>query len=147
VKRRLGGGYELDDDPGRVDLDVVCRYLSEDSYWARGRPRDQIVKTFEGAARVVGAYDSDGNTVGYGRATSDEVVFAYLCDIFVLDEHHGHGIGTELVREIVDNGPLRDLRWLLGTGDAHDFYRGFGFREPSFRIMERPGPKFDEIEG
>jgi GNAT superfamily N-acetyltransferase len=142
MKRELKGGYQLDDDPGRVDLDVVCRFLGEEAYWSKGRPRDLIEKTFHEASRVLGLYAPDGSTVGYCRAASDEVVFAYLCDVFVLEEHRGRGLGKELVREMIDGSPLRDLRWLLGTADAHEMYRELGFRKPSFRIMERPGPKF-----
>ena len=142
VKRELEGGYELDDDPGRVDLDVVCEFLGNEAYWSKGLSRELIEKTFREASRVVGLYGPDGSTVGYCRAASDEVVFAYLCDVFVLEEHRGRGLGRELVREMVDGSPMKDLRWLLGTVDAHEMYRELGFRKPSFRIMERPGPKF-----
>lgn len=142
VKHELEGGYELDDDPTRIDLDVVCDFLGKEAYWSKGRSRSLIEKTFREAARVVGLYAPDGSTVGYCRAASDEVVFAYLCDVFVLESHRGRGLGRELVREMVDGSPLKGLRWLLGTVDAHDMYRELGFQKPSFRIMERPGPKF-----
>ncbi len=121
---------------------MVCRFLAEVAYWSKGRPRELIEKTVREATRVVGLYAPDGATVGYCRAASDEVVFAYLCDVFVLEGHRGRGLGKRLVREMVDGSPLKDLRWLLGTADAHEMYRELGFREPSFRIMERPGPKF-----
>ncbi len=143
MKQAPEGGYGLDDDPDRIDLDVVCGFLANEAYWSKGRPRRLIEKTFHEATRVVGLYGPDGATVGYCRAVSDEVVFAYLCDVFVLEPHRGRGLGRELVREMVDGSPLRDLRWLLGTVDAHDMYRELGFREPSFRIMERPGPNFE----
>jgi GNAT superfamily N-acetyltransferase len=143
MKRELADGYELDDDPGRVDLEVVVDFLANEAYWSRGRSRDLIVKTFREASRIVGLYAPDGSTVGYCRASSDEVVYVYLCDVFVLEEHRGRGLGREMVREMVDGSDLlRDLRWLLGTADAHGLYREFGFQKPSFRIMERPGPKF-----
>lgn len=144
MKRELDGGYELDDDPARVDLEVVCDFLAGEAYWSKGRPRELIEKTFREASRVVGLYAPDGSMAGYCRAASDEVVFAYLCDVFVLDGHRGRGLGKELVREMVDASPLKDLRWLLGTVDAHGMYRELGFREPSFRIMERPGPNFTD---
>lgn len=142
MRVELENGYELDDDPTRVDLDVVCDFLSNQAYWSRGRSRELIEKTVHGAAIVIGLYAPDGSMAGYCRAASDEVVFAYLCDVFVLQEHRGRGLGKRMVREMVDGTPLKDLRWLLGTADAHEMYRELGFRKPSFRIMERPGPKF-----
>jgi GNAT superfamily N-acetyltransferase len=64
---------------------------------------------------------------------------AYLADVYVLAEHRGRGLGVELVREAVDDGPQRDLRWLLHTKDAHGLYAKFGFGPPSDRLLERPG--------
>jgi GNAT superfamily N-acetyltransferase len=135
----LPGGYELDDDPGRVDLEVVFRYLSEESYWAAGRPRETVERLVREAARVVGVYRA-GRQVGFARAVSDGVAVAYLADVFVLPEHRGHGLGKELVREMVERGPLADVRWLLHTSDAHELYAQVGFGQPGERIMERlPG--------
>ena len=139
MTRELPGGYELDDDPGRVDLDVVFRYLSEESYWAAGRPRETVERLVREAARVVGVYCA-GRQVGFARAVSDGVAVAYLADVFVLPEHRGHGLGKELVREMVERGPLADVRWLLHTSDAHELYAQVGFGQPGERIMERlPG--------
>lgn len=138
MRRTLDNGYELDDDPARIDVDVVCTYLGEIAYWSKGRPRQVIVKTIREADRVIGLYDDGGALVGYCRVVTDDVVFAYLCDVFVLEDHRGRGLGIEIVREAVDNGPHAGLRWLLGTRDAGDFYRRFGFDRPSDLIMERP---------
>lgn len=142
MNRRLSGGYELDDDPQRIDREVVFRFLSDESYWAGGRSREAVERSLDVSRRVIGAFAADGNMVGFCRISSDETVFAYLCDLFVLKEHRGRGLGEEIVREAIDRGPHRDLRWLLGTVDGHDFYRRFGFGKPSDRIMERPGPHF-----
>lgn len=138
MRRTLDNGYELDDDPARIDEGVVCAYLGEIAYWSKGREREMIVKTIREADRVVGLYDREGAMAGYCRVVSDDVVFAYLCDVFVLEDHRGRGLGIEIVREAVDNGPHAGLRWLLGTRDAGDFYRRFGFDRPSDLIMERP---------
>jgi GNAT superfamily N-acetyltransferase len=70
-------------------------------------------------------------------------VCAYLADVYVLPEHQGHGLGFELVREMIDNGPFRDLRWTLGTADAHEFYARFGFGAPSEVVMERQSRRED----
>jgi predicted N-acetyltransferase YhbS len=61
-----------------------------------------------------------------------------LADVYVLREHRGRGLGVELVREMVENGRLADVKWVLHTSDAHDLYRRFGFGAPSDRLMERP---------
>jgi len=136
VKRDLGDGYELDDDLTRIDRKAVHRYLSEESYWAKGRARDVQDALIEGAARVVGLYHHD-EQVGFTRTLSDGHAQSYLADVYVLEEHRGRGLGVELVRFSVDEGPLAETKWFLHTSDAHDLYRKFGFAEPGERAMER----------
>jgi GNAT superfamily N-acetyltransferase len=139
MKRDLGGGYELDDDPLRIDIDAVHDYLANESYWAQGRPRETTDRLVREATRVVGLY-LDNAQVGFARAFSDGAVLAYLADVYVLLEHRGRGLGVELVRELVERGPLAGVRWPLHTRDAHELYRRFGFAAPSERLMERqPG--------
>jgi ribosomal protein S18 acetylase RimI-like enzyme len=145
MRRGLADGYELDDDVARVDVDVVHRYLSEESYWAQGRPRETVERLVREASRVIGVYRG-GEMVGFCRVSSDGTAYAFLCDVFVLSEHRGRGLGVEMVREAVDGGPQRDLPWYLGTGDAHRLYRRFGFGEPNERLMFRPRPN-DPVAG
>jgi GNAT superfamily N-acetyltransferase len=135
VRRDLGGGYELDDDPERIDREAVHAYLTR-SYWAEGRSREVQDALVENAARVVGLYH-DGEQVGFTRAISDGKVQSYLADVYVLEEHRGRGLGRELVRFSVDEGPYADRNWLLHTEDAHALYRRAGFHEPSYKVMER----------
>jgi ribosomal protein S18 acetylase RimI-like enzyme len=134
--RRLEGGYELDDDPARIDVDAVHAFLTE-AYWSEGRSRETVEYLVRNAQRVVGLYHG-GAQVGFCRALSDDASIAYLADVYVLPEHRGRGLGDELVREMVDNGPYAHLRWLLQTRDAHGLYRRIGFGEPGERLMERP---------
>ena len=134
--RALDGGYELDDDPARVDVGAVHAFLSS-SYWAEGRPREEVERLVREAQRIVGLYH-EGRQVGFCRAVSDGASVTYLADVYVLPEHRGRGLGEELVREMVDNGPYAARRWLLHTRDAHELYRRFGFGEPGERLMERP---------
>lgn len=136
MRRELAEGLQLDDDPGRVDVDAVHDYLANESYWATGRSRDVVERLVREAQRVVGLYDN-GRQVGFARAFTDGVSLVYLADVYVLPEYRGRGLGTELVREIVENGPYADVRWILHTRDAHGLYRKLGFREPSERVMER----------
>jgi len=135
MKRDVGDGYELDDDRGRIDRDAVHDYLAR-SYWAEGRPRDVQDALIDNASRVVGLY-RDGEQVGFSRAISDGHVQSYLADVYVLEEHRGHGLGLEPVRFSVDAGPLAGTKWYRHTRDAPDLYRKFGFAEPSERALER----------
>ena len=137
MRRELGDGYELDDDRERIDLEAVHAYLTR-SYWAEGRSRETQDALIRGAARVVGLYRA-GEQIGFARSLSDGHVQSYLADVYVLEEHRGRGLGVELVRFCVDEGPLADTKWLLHTRDAHDLYRKFGFEAPSGRLLERSG--------
>ena len=136
MKRDLGEGYELDDDRERIDREAVHRYLSEESYWAKGRSREIVDALVENAARVVGLYHG-GRQVGFSRTHSDGHTMSYLADVYVVHEHRGRGLGVELIRFTIDEGPLAKTRWYLHTRDAHDLYRRFGFAEPSERVLER----------
>jgi GNAT superfamily N-acetyltransferase len=136
TRRPLAGGVELDDDVARVDVDAVHDFLANRSYWARGRPRETVERLVREADRVVGLYDGD-RQIGFARAFTDGTSLVYLADVYVLPEYRGRGLGVELVREMVENGPYAGLRWILHTRDAHDLYRKVGFGEPSERVMER----------
>jgi len=136
VRRELGDGFELDDDPERIDRDAVHAYLGGESYWARGRTRERQDELIDASARVVGLY-RDGRQVGFARAVDcDAAGFVYLADVYVLEDARGRGLGLELVREIVERGPFAERRWVLHTRDMHRLYAklGFGANE---RLMER----------
>jgi GNAT superfamily N-acetyltransferase len=137
VRRDLGNGYEVDDDPGRIDREAVHRYLGGESYWAQGRSRETQDALIDNAARVVGLYHG-ATQVGFSRAISDGHVQSYLADVYVLEEHRGHGLGVELVRFSVDEGPLAGTKWILHTADAHGLYRKLGFVDPGSAMLERP---------
>jgi predicted N-acetyltransferase YhbS len=137
MRREVAGGYELDDDRGRVDVDMVYRYLSEEAYWVRGRDRATIERLVRESTRVIGVYLGD-QQVGFARVISDGTSVAWLGDVFVLAEHRGKGLGEELVREAVEFPHHRDVQWYLNTRDAHALYAKFGFEAASDRTMVRP---------
>ncbi len=133
------GAYELDDNPGRVDKDAVWEFLSTQAYWGRFRTRADFEKQFASAWRVVGAYEAaTGRQVGFARAISDGVSFAYLADVFVLPDARGAGLGKDLVAAMIDRGPGAGFRWTLHTDDAHGLYGKFGFAKPDHTYLERP---------
>lgn len=134
--------FVLDDDPLRIDVDTVWSYLSTQAYWGRWRTRVDLDRQLAGSWRVVGAYDGqDGRMIGFARALSDGVALAYLADLFVVSDARGRGIGKELVREMIDNGPGAGFRWMLHTADAHGLYEQFGFRKPDETYLERPSTR------
>ena len=137
MKRRLGDQIELDDDVSRVDVDAVHAELTT-AYWSIGRTRQTVERLVRDATRVVGLYDGQ-RQVGFCRVVSDGEKFAWLADVYVLQPYRGRGLGVELVREAVENGPHADLAWYLNTHDAHGLYERFGFGPPDpERLMVRP---------
>lgn len=134
--------YVLDDDPTRIDHDVVVAYLANEAYWGRWRSPEVVIEQIASAWRVVGAYQRDtGTMVGFARALSDGVALAYLADVFVQQAHRGQGLGRALIAHMIDEGPGADFRWMLHTADAHRLYADFGFAAPDPSFMERPaGP-------
>jgi ribosomal protein S18 acetylase RimI-like enzyme len=139
VRRHLDGGFELDDDRDRIDRAAVHDFLANESYWARGRPRQTMDDLIETAERVVGLYRG-ADLVGFSRTISDGHTRSYLADVYVVPEVRGQGLGVELVRFSVDEGPYAATGWLLHTADAHELYRKFGFEPPGDRLLERKRP-------
>ena len=133
----LPDGYELDDDPVRVDRVAVHAYLSGESYWAAGRSREVMDELIDMAARVVGLYAPGGWQVGFARVVSDGHTVSYLADVYVLEEARGRGFGLELVRRAVDEPPVAGTKLLLHTRDMHRLYAKLGFGPPDERLMER----------
>jgi GNAT superfamily N-acetyltransferase len=138
MRRALADGFELDDDPARIDVDAVHAFLSGESYWGRGRTRERIERAIGGSRRVLGLYRG-GEQVGFARAVSDGAIMAYLADVYVLPAYRGRGLGLELVREMVAGCEPWDVRWMLHTADAQGLYAKLGFVEdaPAYPLMER----------
>ncbi len=117
-------GYSITADPARLDIDAIFDYLSTKAYWAEGRSRETVERSIAGSL-CVGLFQG-AEQVGFGRAVTDRATFAYLCDIYVLEEHRGRGLGLWIVESIMETlGP--SLRCFLRTRDAHALYQRFGF--------------------
>ncbi|MGC2485020.1 MAG: GNAT family N-acetyltransferase [Acidimicrobiales bacterium] len=138
--------YEVDVDPGRVDVEAVWQFMSNEAYWNRWRTREDIEHQIRSAWRLVGAYVvGSGEMVGFARATSDGVSDAYLGDMYVERAHRGRGISRRILESMIDEGPGRDFRWMLVTSDAHGLYAKYGFAVPDERVMVRaPRPRTGE---
>lgn len=144
----LPGGFELDSDPARLDLEAIHAFISEESYWGRGRTRERVRATIEGSMRVMGLYEGK-RQIGFARAVSDGVTVAYLADVYVLESYRGRGLGVELVREMIEGEGAPDVHWLLHTADAQGLYARFGFRPGPIRypLLERARPTVDPYAG
>ena len=119
---------EISADRARIDVELVYRYLSEESYWAENIPRSVFDRSIANAL-CFGAYE-DGSQVGFARVVSDFATFAYIADVFVLPSHRGRGVSKAIMAAIREHPQLQGLRrWHLVTRDAQDLYAQFGFRQ------------------
>ena len=134
---RSRDGYTLTTDPARVDVDLVHRWLSEESYWAAGRAHDVVARSIAGSLPY-SVWHGD-TQVAFARAVTDGATFAWICDVFVATPHRGRGLGQWLVDTIVaDLSAAGADRFLLATRDAQDVYRRSGFESVAApaRFME-----------
>lgn len=135
VERRFGE-LEVSDDRARLDLDVIHGYLAR-SYWAPGIPRALVARSLEHSL-AFGAY-LDGRQIGFARVVTDRATFAWLADVFVLEEHRGKGVSKRMLECVLSHPELQGLRrFLLATRDAHTLYERYGFRPlaESSRFLE-----------
>ena len=120
--------YTISTDKSRLEIGMIHKFLSEDSYWARNIPRDLVERSIENSI-CFGAYDGD-RQIGFARVVTDCATFAYIGDVFVLPSHRGAGVSKEIMRAIREHPDLQRLRrWYLLTRDAHKLYEQFGFHE------------------
>lgn len=113
-------------DRARMDVGVIHRYLAEESYWAKGIPRELVERAIAHSL-CFGAFDGEAQ-VGFARVITDYATFGYVADVFVLPSHRGRGISKKLMRAVREHPELQSLRrWHLVTRDAHGLYAQFGF--------------------
>ena len=118
--------YSLSTEVEKLDLNLIHSFLT-DSYWAKGIPKEVVARSIQHSL-CFGAYDADGNQVGFARAITDRATFAYLADVFVLDAHRGKGVSRLLMDAYETHPELQGLRsHMLATGDAHGLYKKYGF--------------------
>jgi GNAT superfamily N-acetyltransferase len=134
-------GYRISTDADAMDLDAIHAYLSS-SYWSQGIPRDVVAKAIAGS--LCFAILEDDRQVGFARVVTDRATFAYLCDVYVLEEHRGRGLAAWLMETVIAHPHLQGLRrFVLATRDAHRLYERFGFvplaRPEIFMEINRPG--------
>jgi GNAT superfamily N-acetyltransferase len=134
--------FYLSDDRDLVDVARVHQWLSEESYWAKGRSLEDVVKSLD-ASVVISLFTPQGVQVGVTRWVSDETTFAWLSDVFVDAAYRARGLGRVLIATALAHPKVKNVsRRVLVTSSAHEFYREFDFQELSdpARWMELRSP-------
>ncbi|MCU1288975.1 MAG: GCN5-related N-acetyltransferase [Acidobacteria bacterium] len=135
------GEYTISTERERLQIDVIFKYLTGESYWARERSYEQTVTAIKNSLPF-GVYKGE-NLIGFARVVTDYATFAYLGDVFILEAHRGKGLSKWLMETIVNHPELQGLRrWVLATRDAHGLYEKYEFSALRFpeRWMEKTAP-------
>ncbi|MBE7382409.1 MAG: GNAT family N-acetyltransferase [Leptolyngbya sp. SIO1E4] len=142
------GNFTVTDCREDLDDELIYTFLSTRSYWAKGRPKDVVVKSLDHSL-CFGLFQNE-DQVGFGRVVTDRATFGYLADVFILEGYRGQGLGTWLVECMLSHPELTGLRrWMLATADAHQLYRQQGFAplgKPEM-LMERLTPEVYQRQG
>ncbi|WP_341718583.1 GNAT family N-acetyltransferase [Micromonospora sp. FIMYZ51] len=148
---RRDDGYTISTDPELLDLDLVHTWLATDSYWAAGRDRETVVRSFAGSIGFGVYRPGDGRQVAVARMITDGVTFGYLCDVYVDRAERGRGLGTWLAGAVRDHlAELGVRRLLLATVDAHGVYEKIGFgpvRPEHWMELDRRIPAVSQLTG
>ena len=117
----------ISDDPARLNRELIHRFLSERSYWAKGVPPEIVDRSLDHSL-CIGIYQA-GQQVGLARVVTDFATFAWLADVFVVEDKRRQGLGKKLVAAVLGHPRLQGLRrFMLGTKDAAGLYARFGFK-------------------
>ncbi len=130
------GQYLISSDKSKLNIKVIHNYLSN-SYWAKNRVLKVTKLTLKNSLCFGVYYRND--QIGFARVITDYATFAYLADVFILEDHRRKGLSKWLMGVILNYSELQNLRrWFLATRDAHTLYEKFGFtsiKEPE-KLME-----------
>ena len=135
------GEFAISTDENRLQIEAIHEFLTEESYWAKTRTKEQTVTAIKNSLPF-GVYKGE-NLIGFARVVTDYATFAYLGDVFILEEFRGRGLSKWLMETILSHTDLQGFRrWVLATKDAHALYEKYGFTELKHptRWMEKAAP-------
>jgi predicted N-acetyltransferase YhbS len=139
-------GFEITTDPARIDVAAVHAFLTR-SYWSPGIGRETVDRAIANSLPF-SLLAPGGAQAGFARAITDRATYAYLADVYVIEEHRGRGLGVWLVETVLAHPDLQGLRrFALATADAHGVYARFGFgppRDPGMHMFREAAPGTDE---
>lgn len=123
----MTNNFFISTDKSKLDIAMIGDFLLNRSYWAKERSFEAIEKSVQNSL-CFGVYTNGNVQVGFARVVTDYAVFAWIMDVFILEEYRKEGLGKLLMAEIMAHPELQSLqRWGLGTRDAHGLYKKFGF--------------------
>lgn len=123
----MNTSIQISTEKEKLDIALIHGYLSRESYWAKGRSMEEVELSIVHSL-CFGAYAPGGRQLGFARVLTDQVVVAWLMDVFVIPEARGQGIGKQLLEAVLDHPQLQAVNGIgLRTEDAHAFYRRYGF--------------------
>jgi GNAT superfamily N-acetyltransferase len=128
---------KISTDKSKLQVEVIHQFLTS-SYWAKGRTLDEVKKTLEHSL-CFGVYKGN-EQVGFARILTDYTIYAYIMDVFILQEHRRKGYSKQLMKAINEEPQLKSCKvWMLKTADAHGLYKQFGYNELAHpeKVMER----------
>jgi len=127
---------QISTDKSKLQIDVIHQFLTE-TYWAKGRTIEEVKITIDNSF-CFGLY-LEGKQIGFARVATDYAVFAYLMDVFILQEYQGKGYSKKLMKQVIEHPKLKKCGWMLKTSDAHGLYKQFSFTElkDPKKVMER----------
>jgi GNAT superfamily N-acetyltransferase len=137
--------YTISTDRSKLNISIIHNYISNESYWGKGRSLEVVKKSIENSLPFGVYYKNE--MIGFARVLTDYATFAWVADVFILTKHRSKGLSKWLMETILSHPELQGFRrWVLATKDAHELYRRFGFRELNKpeRWMERPDPDIKE---
>ena len=132
--------FLISDNKAHLSIPTIHKYLSEESYWAKGRPYNIVARSIENSM-CIGAFTRVRNQAGFARVVTDLSTTYYICDFFVLPEYQGNGLGKAMIEFIIAHPSLKMLSGLLLTDDAHNLYKKYGFentKEVQSKFMMKP---------
>jgi len=134
-------------DRNLMQVDVIYNFL-KDCYWAKGIPKNLVALSLENSL-CFGAF-IDNKQVAFARVITDKMSFAYLADVFVLEQYRGSGISKKLMTYLMAHKDLQCLRrFMLCTADAHGLYQQFGFstaKDPEMLMARHQPQLYLELE-
>jgi GNAT superfamily N-acetyltransferase len=136
VYEKINNGYHISTDKELLDIAIIHNYLAKESYWAKNIPKEIVEKSIQHSI-CFGVYFNK-EQIGFARLITDKATFAYLADVFILEEHRNKGIAKFLMKAILDYPEIKEVRGiLLRTKDAHELYKKFGWEQVGEESIKR----------